>query len=96
MVFFNQLKDLKMKIYSNLSNISIHFYIKLRIPIMHRHIFKKLSQNPDYVQAHCNDQKIFFILHFINSIYTIIQIFAKNSTFRLLQKRNSIIVRILE
>ena len=46
---------LKIETYSNLSHINIHYYLKLRIPIMHRHFFIKTSQNPDYIQAHCND-----------------------------------------
>ena len=25
------------------------------MPIMHRQFFRKLSQNPDYHQTHCND-----------------------------------------
>ena len=44
---FNQIKKRSIKIYSNLSYINIHHYLKLRIPIMHRHFFRKLSQNPE-------------------------------------------------
>ena len=33
---FNQLNELTIKSYSNLSNINIHYYLKIRIPIMHR------------------------------------------------------------
>ena len=51
----NQLIKLAIKIYSNLSHINIHYYIKYRIPIMHRHFFRKLSQNREYVQTYCND-----------------------------------------
>ena len=36
---FNQISKLTIKIYSNLSNISIYYYLKLRIPVMHRTIF---------------------------------------------------------
>ena len=54
---FNQLYNFKIKIYGNLSHINLHYYLKLRIPIMHRHFFKKLSQNPDYIQTHCNDRR---------------------------------------
>ena len=43
--------------FTNLSHIDTQNYIKLRIPIMHRHLFRKLSQNPDYIQAHCNDRR---------------------------------------
>ena len=57
---FNQLKKLTIKIYSNLSHINIHYYLKLRIPIMHRHFFRKFSQNRDYIQTHCNDRRNIF------------------------------------
>ena len=52
----NQVNGLTIKIYSNLSNINICYYLKLRIPIMHRQFFKILSQNPDYVKTYCNDR----------------------------------------
>ena len=54
---FNQINKLTIKNYSNLSNINTSYYLKHRIPKMHRHFFKKLSQNRDYVQTHCNDLK---------------------------------------
>ena len=54
---FNQINKLTIKIYSNLSNINIHHYLKLRIPIMHRQFFKKLSQNCDFLQTFCNDRR---------------------------------------
>ena len=41
-LIFNQLIIFKIKNYGNLSNISIHYYLKLRIPIMHCHFFMKL------------------------------------------------------
>ena len=50
----NQMNKLTIKIYSILSNINKHYYLKFLIPIMRRQFFKKLSQNPDYVQTHCN------------------------------------------
>ena len=49
---FNQISKLTLKIYSNISNINISYYLNLRIPIMHRKGFKILSQNPDYVINH--------------------------------------------
>ena len=45
------------KNYSNLSHINIHYYLKLRIPIMHGHFFRKLAQNRDFIQTHCNDRR---------------------------------------
>ena len=49
---FNQILKLKIKIYSNLSHENIHYYLKLRIPIMHRHFLRKISQNPENIQKH--------------------------------------------
>ena len=54
---FNQINKITKKNYSHLSHINIHYYLKLQIPIMHRHFFRKLSQNPKYVQTHCNNRK---------------------------------------
>ena len=52
---FNQINKLTIKIYSNLSNINIHYYLKLPLPIMHRLFFIKLAHNRNYIQTHCND-----------------------------------------
>ena len=52
---FNQKNKLTIKIHSNLSNTNIHYYLKLRIPIMHRQFFRKPSQNREFAQTHCND-----------------------------------------
>ena len=49
--------NFKINIYSNLSNINIYYYLKLRIPIMHRQFFKIIPENPEYVQTHCNDRR---------------------------------------
>ena len=38
---FNQINKLTINFYSNLSQINIHYYLKLQIPIMHRQFFKK-------------------------------------------------------
>ena len=46
-----------MKIYSNLSNKNIHYYLQHRIPKMHRHFFRKLSHNQEYIQTFCNDRR---------------------------------------
>ena len=53
----DQINKLTIKIYSNLSNIYIHYYLHHRIPIMHRHFFRKLAQNPVYIQTFCNDRR---------------------------------------
>ena len=54
---FNQINKLTKKIYSNLSNLNICYYLKHRIPMCHRKILLKNSHNRDYIQAHCNDRK---------------------------------------
>ena len=59
---FNQIVELRSQIYSNPSNINKQCYLKHRIPIMYRHFFRKLSQNPECNQTHCKDRKKF--LHF--------------------------------
>ena len=52
---FNQINKLTIKIYSNLSNINIHYYLKHQIPMGHRLFFRIIAQNRDYIQTHCND-----------------------------------------
>ena len=59
-IIFNQLNKLRIIIYSNLSHIIIHYYLKLPIPIMHRQFFKKIAQNPEYIQTHCNKRRNLF------------------------------------
>ena len=54
---FIQIKNFKIKIFSNLSHIKIHYYLKLHIPIGQRLFFKKISQNPEYIQTFCNDRR---------------------------------------
>ena len=40
---------------------SIHTWIHIQkilcLPITHRHFFKKLAQNRDYIQTHCNGRR---------------------------------------
>ena len=57
---FNQINKLTIKIYSNLSNITIHYHLKLGLPPSHRQFFMKISQNRDYIQTHCNDRRNVF------------------------------------
>ena len=52
---FNQINNFKIKIYSNLSNINIHYHLRLGASPLHRQFFKILSRNRDYIQTHCND-----------------------------------------
>ena len=51
------LKSLLMKTQLMKTNKNVHFYLKLRIPIMHREFFRKISQNRDYTQTYCNDRR---------------------------------------
>ena len=53
---FGQVLKLTMKFYSNLSNISIDYYLKLHIPIWHRKFVKIIYENPQYVKRFCNDR----------------------------------------
>ena len=52
---FNQINNFKIKIYSNLSHINIHYHLRLGAPPLHRQFFKILSRNRDYIQTYCND-----------------------------------------
>ena len=54
---FNQINKLTIKIYSNLSNINIHYHLRLGAPPLHRQFFIKISHNRDYIQSHCNDRR---------------------------------------
>ena len=54
---FNQINKLTIKIYSNLSNINIHYHLRLGAPPMHRQFFIKISENRDYIQTHCNSRR---------------------------------------
>ena len=49
---FNQINNFKIKNYSNLSNINIHYHLKKGTPPLHRQFFIKISQNRDYIQTH--------------------------------------------
>ena len=59
---FNQINKLTIKILSNLSNINIHYHLRLGSPPLHRQFFIKISHNRDYIQTHCNDRRN--LLHF--------------------------------
>ena len=52
---FNHINKLTIKINSNLSNINIHYYLKHQIPMGQRLFFRRIAQNRDYIQTHCND-----------------------------------------
>ena len=52
---FNHINSFKIKIYSNLSNINIHYHLKLKEIPLHRQFFKMLLRNRDYIQTYCND-----------------------------------------
>ena len=44
---FNQTNKPTIKIYSNLSHINIHYYLKHRIPMCHRKVLLKFSKNKE-------------------------------------------------
>ena len=52
---FNHINKLTIKIFSNLSNINIHYYLKHRIPMGQRLFFRRIAKHRDYIQCHCND-----------------------------------------
>ena len=52
---FNPINKLTIKIYSNLSNINIHYYLKHQVPMGQRLFFRRIAKNRDYIQSHCND-----------------------------------------
>ena len=54
---FNQINNFKIKTYSNLSNINIHYHLRLGAPPLHRQFFIKISQNRDYIHTFCNDRR---------------------------------------
>ena len=54
---FNQINNFKIKIYSNLSNINIHYHLRLGAPPLHRHFFRILLKNRDYIQTRCNNRR---------------------------------------
>ena len=54
---FNQINNFKIKIYSNLSYINIHYHLRLGAPPLHRQFFIKLLKNRDYIQTHCNNPR---------------------------------------
>ena len=54
---FNQINKLTIKIYSNLSNINIHYHLRLGASPLHRQCFIKISKNRDYIQTHCNNRR---------------------------------------
>ena len=54
---FNHLNNFKIKIYSNLSHINIHYHRRLGAPPLHRQFFIKKSQNRDYIQTFCNNRR---------------------------------------
>ena len=54
---FNQINELTITIYSNLSHINIHYHLRLGASPLHRQFFKILSRNRDYIQTHCNNHR---------------------------------------
>ena len=54
---FNQINKLTIKILSNLSNINIHYHLRIGLPPLYRQFCKKISQNRDNIQTYCNDRR---------------------------------------
>ena len=68
---FNQINKLTIKIYSILSNINIRYYLKFRIPIMHRQFTEKYLKIENIFKLIAMIEEIHFILHVANGIYII-------------------------
>ena len=56
-LYLIKLINLQKKIYSDLSNINIHYYLKHRIPMGQRLFFRRIAKNREYIQTHCNDRR---------------------------------------
>ena len=54
---FYQINKLTIKIFSNLSNINIHYHLRLGTSPLHRHFFKRIARNRVYIQTHCNNRR---------------------------------------
>ena len=54
---FNQINNFRIKIYSNLSYINIHYHLRLGASPLHRQFFINLLKNPDYIQTNCNNRR---------------------------------------
>ena len=54
---FNQINNFKIEIYSNLSNINIHYHLTLGASPLHYRFFINLLKNRDYIQTHCNNRR---------------------------------------
>ena len=63
-IFF-QINKLTRKVYSNLSNIRIHYYLKHRIPIMHRHFLENYLKIVIMFRHIVIAEIIQFILHVV-------------------------------
>ena len=54
---FNQINKLTIKILSNLSNINLHYHLRLGSPPLHRQFFINISKNKEYIQTFCNNPR---------------------------------------
>ena len=54
---FNQINKLTIKNLSNLSNVNIHYHLKLGAPLLYRRFFINLLKNRIYIQTHCNNPR---------------------------------------
>ena len=54
---YNQINKLTTKIYSHLRYINISFYLKFPKPVCYGESFKITSQNREYINNFCNDEK---------------------------------------
>ena len=54
---FNQINNFKIEMYSNLSNINIHYHLTLGASPLHYRFFIDHLKNRDYIQSFCYDRR---------------------------------------
>ena len=69
---FIQINNFRIKIYSILSPISINFYLKLRMPIIHRHLSENYLKIVNIFKHNAMIEEIHFSLRVVNGIYILI------------------------
>ena len=79
---FYQMNKLTIKIYSNLSNINIHYHLRLGAPPLHRQFFIKLLKIVIIFKLIVMTVEIFFILLVVNGILITIQVHLQEFKYK--------------
>ena len=72
---FNQINKLTIKIYSNLSSINIHYYLKHQIPMGQRLFLEELLIMVNIFKLIAMIVEILFISHVVDGIHITIQVY---------------------